>query len=230
VGQAYAHAFLIAILPELSDFIKKSGVDVKIPITTNEVDMPHYDCGLVEGLPRACVYLKTGDRFWYERGQTVAFDAADAYRWPAPNSAMEDKPLEKFFGPVNMSANEALAVVRKAVDQLGWTAQDPRLKTRPEVVPPVKYGTNYFAHYFFNWWPDDGSSQIAVAEVNATTRKLVSLDISGRANPSIWREPPKIDVPMELQMTEPEVPPSAKPSNQSIPLPALPPGMPLPGR
>jgi hypothetical protein len=229
VSQAYARAFLDAILPQLSDFAKKSGIDVKTPILVGDVDMPHFDCEW-EATHTVAVfmYLKTGDCFVYRHGRVIEFDAADAVRWQAPNSPPEDKPPEKFYGPVKMSSDEAWALVRKAVTQLDWAAQVPQLNKMPEIVPPRKDGANYFARYFFNWWPKDEGMQLAVAEVDATTKKIKSLGINDRANPGIWREPPKIDVPMGVKMSDQgEAPESASPGAPML-VPTLPPGMPLP--
>lgn len=229
VSQAYAHAFLVAILPQLSDFVKRSGVDVKIPITTDDIDMAHYDCEW-EATQTVAVflYLKTGDRFVYRHGRVIEFDAVNAVRWQAPNSPPEDKPPERFYGPVKMSSDEAWATVRKAITQLDWPAQVPQLKKKPEIVPPRKDGANYFARYFFNWWPNDEGMQIAVAEVDATTKKIKSLGINDRANTNIWREPPKIDVPMGVKITDNNQSLPSVPSGMPVLVPTLPPSMPLP--
>lgn len=229
VSQAYARAFLEAILPQLSDFVKKSGVDVKIPITVSDVDMQHYDCEW-EATQTVAVfmYLKTGDRFVYRHGRVIEFDAADAVRWQAPNSPPEDKPPEKFYGPVKMSSDEAWALVNKAITQLDWSALVPQLKKKSEIVPPRKDGANYFARYFFNWWPNGEGMQLAVAEVDATTRKIKSLGINDRANPNIWREPPKIDVPMGVKTSNDNEPLPSTPSSTPALVPTLPPGMSLP--
>ena len=226
VSRPYADAFLIAILPQLTDFVRRAGLGVRIPITTNDVDVRHYDCGVVEGLPRACIYLRVGDRFWYEHGQVISYESPDAYRWPAPNSPPEDKPKEQFYGPINLSAEEALAVVRKAVNQLGWPAQVPQLRQKPDIVPPRKDGTNYFARYFCNWWLKGQGTQCAVAELDASTKKLKALYINDRANPSLWREPPKVGVPMDVKIPDHEEP-SFPPSRFPAPIPTLPSPNPL---
>ncbi len=178
VSPAYALAFLEAILPQASDFVTKAGLNVQLPLTTNDVVAQSYVCGLIEGDPKAFFYLKTGDRFVYSHGRVTEFDAHDAVRWSAPNEAPGDKPPEQFFGPVTMSANEALAVVTKTVNSVGWTQFVPELRKVPEIVPPQKFGTNYFARYFFNWWPKGEGMQIAVAEMDATTKQIKSLSIS----------------------------------------------------
>ena len=225
VSEAYSHAFLVAIIPQLSAYVEKAAVDVKAPITTNDIDMAHYDCGFVEGSPRACIYLKAGDRFWYEHGQVTDFDAHDAFRRPQPNTLFDEKPTAKFYGPVKISAEEALSVVRRAMSQLGYASLIPQLKKQPEIVPPRKEGTNYFARYFFNWWPSGEGIQIAAAEVDATTKELKSIYINGRASPKIWREPPKIDVAPMIETNAPS-PKAGQPAAAS-PLPSLPPSTPL---
>lgn len=94
----------------------------------------------------------------------------------------------------------------------GYPAKVPRLKKRPEIVPPQKYGTNYFARYFLNWWPDDEGMQIAVAEVDATTKKLKALGINDLAYTNIWRQHPKTALPMV-----PEVPEHGEPASPRAP-------------
>lgn len=222
VGKSYETAFLAAILPQISDFIKKAGIDVNVPVTTNNVDISHYECWWEqnEGV-LVVLYLNTGDRFIYRHGQVIEFDARDSENWCAPNSPHEDKSPERFFGSVNVSASEALSLVKKAIDQVGWTAQVKELRKQPEVVPPRRYGTNYLARYFFNWWPNNQDVQIVAAEVDATTKKLKSLYVNDRVIPQIWREPPKIEVPPMIETNEPEL----KPSQPApvLPPPSLPP-------
>ena len=196
VSDAYSQTFLAAILPELSAFVRTIGVDVKIPITTDDVDLKHYEFGFVGNDPKAFLYLKTGDRFVYQHGHVTDFEAHDSYRRPEPNKLPEDKPVEQFFGTINMTETESLSLARKAINDLGYAAKIPQLKKKPEVVAPRKYGTNYFARYFFNWWPNDEGIQIAVIEVDATAKKLKAFYINDRISTNIWREPPKIDVPI----------------------------------
>jgi len=82
VGPAYARAFLVAILPQLSDYVKKTGIAVKTPVSVNDVDMAKYltkyNCGIVEDDPRAFIDMKTGDYFLYSHGQVIAFYSFNA--------------------------------------------------------------------------------------------------------------------------------------------------------
>lgn len=191
VSQAYSNAFLVALLPQLSDFAKKAGFEVKLPITTNDVDMRRYDCGLVEGDPSVFLYLKTGERFVYSSGQVISFEAADAVRLPENNQ----KPSKQFYGRVNMTTNEAVSLARRTVTQLGYSIKLLGLDKPPDVAAPRKEGTNIFARYFLNWRDAEWTQYLAVAEVDATTRKLKALYINDRANTNLWRAPPKVNVP-----------------------------------
>lgn len=75
VSPEYARSFLAAILPQLSEYVRVAGFEVKVPITANDVDMARYDCGLVEGDPRVFLYLKTGERFVYSHDHREDFTA-----------------------------------------------------------------------------------------------------------------------------------------------------------
>jgi len=188
VSQAYSNAFLEAILPQLSEYVKKSGFAVPLPITTDQVDMTRYICGLVEGDPMAHVYLKRGDEFIYRHGQVIAFYSFDAAVIPAGERRQED-----FFGRVNMGTREALALVRKTIRQLGYSEKVVRVNENPSRIgPPQKIGTNFLARHFFTW--EEGDEGFATAEVDATTKTMKSLYINDHAITNIWRSPPKVDV------------------------------------
>jgi hypothetical protein len=216
VSLAYGQAFLTAILPQLSDHAKKGGFDLKLPIVAEDVDMSRYECGLVRGLPIASVYLKSGDRFWYEHGFVTDYEAANAVRLPGN----ETNPPARFFGPDNMSDKEAVALVTKAITQLGYRAALPELDMPPRVVSPTQV-----ARYFLSWRvPRREWEPLADAEVDATKKKLVGLYLNAAAVPKLWRDPPKIDVPTGAVIPDHEEPvPSAPLPSDTLP-PVTPPG------
>jgi hypothetical protein len=190
VSQAYSNAFLLAILPQINDYIKKAGFDVRLPVTANDVDLSRYDCGLVEEQPRAFLYLKTGERIIYSHGQVICFETADAVRLPEN----KQKAPSTFYGPVNLSADDAVAMARKAVERLGYSLKQLQLDKKPSIALPRKEGTNTFARYFINWRIAEKDTFLAVAEVDASSKKLKALYVNDRANTNIWRSPPQIDV------------------------------------
>lgn len=190
VSQAYSNAFLIAILPELSSFAKNAGFVIPKPLTTNQVNLPRLVCGLVDDDPIAVVYLTNGSRFNYNHGLVTAFYASDACLIPGD----KDGNVADYFGKDNMTKIEAVSLVRKAIQQLGYSNKILLTDATADVVPPQKYGANLFARYFLSWRePDEGAYRVA-AEVDATTKTLKSLYINDHANTNIWREPPKINV------------------------------------
>lgn len=192
VSGAYSNAFLAAILPQLNDYVKKSGVETKLPITTNQVDMSRYICGLVDNDPMVSLDLKTGERFVYRHGQVIAFYASDVAQLPGE----DQKPEADFLGSLNMSKQEAISLVHKTAAHLGYSEKALHLDKAPKFFPPQDKGTKSFARYFLNWMDGSGSEFYAVAEVDAANKKLKSLYINDHANTNIWREPPEVDVPI----------------------------------
>lgn len=191
---AYSNAFLKAILPQLTDFAKKANVNVKLPIATSDIDMRYNVGGFVENDPIFFMYLKTGDRFVYGHGQVVSFETHDSTRIPEPNKGLESKPREIFFGQLNMTTNEAVVLAKKTFTNLGYSLKAPGLDKPLRVAPPIREGTNYYARIFVSWWDREIEMDVAEVEFDATTKQLKSFYINDHAIPSIWREPPKIDL------------------------------------
>jgi hypothetical protein len=179
VSQEYASAFLQAILPQVSDFAKTAGLPFKLPLSTNDVDLPRYYCGLLEGKPTAQIYLKNGDRVNYQHGRVVAYYAHDAYIKFPENGKMED-----FIGNVRIKPADAISMCERIMKSLGY-----RLK-----LPKVSYdGPRYvagrqFSRYVFAWWKPELGGELACIEVDAETKLIKSFYFD---DPSLWREPPK---------------------------------------
>src|SRR5262249_49412943 len=120
VSEAYACAFLNAILPQLSDFITKAGLSIPTPVTTNQVVAAKYACRILEGQPMAQLYLTNGDRFNYQHGHFVAFYAHDAMdKFP------ETGKTEDFLGHINMSTNQAISLCGAVLRGLGYKKKLP---------------------------------------------------------------------------------------------------------
>ena len=191
VDAAYSNAFLVAILPQLSDYVRKVGFTVATPITTNDVEMASYVCGRVEDDPIAQLYLKTGYRFSYGHGQVVACYAPDASFVPGE----PQKSIENFLGSVNLTTNEAVALVREIINRLGYPESALRLSESPLIPTQPRKGTNVFSRYFLHWKEPKGGPYRVVAEVDATHKVLKSLYINDRVNTNSWRLPPKVNIP-----------------------------------
>jgi len=186
VSGAYSNAFLTAILPQLSDFVRKGGFSVRTPLTRDEVDLSRYICGLVDGDPMAVVYLDSGDRFNYSHGQVIAFYSKDAFRIPGD----KEGEVKDFYGKVNLTTREAVSLVRQTLKKLGYSEAELGVNQPPQVAPPRNYGTNVFARYFVTWQDSNGMFR-AAAEIDASNRKLKGVYINDRINTNIWRNPPR---------------------------------------
>ena len=201
VAPEYAKAFLNAILPQLTDFAKKATLAIKVPISLRDVDMTKYlakySCGIMEGDPMADIYLKTGDRFVYRHGQVIAFYASDVMTLPGgehPATYPEiDLYRAKYFGPINMTTNEAMALVRQTIRKLGYSEKELHVDQPPRFMSgPGWWGTNRMARCFMVWQETVDPPTWVNAEVDVAKKTLKSLYINDHAITNIWRTPPKI--------------------------------------
>ena len=203
VSQAYSNAFLNAILPQCSAYIETTGFRTRVPITVNDVDMSRYVCGFADNDPVAFLDLKTGERFVYRHGQVIAFYSSDVMQLPGredPPFPQYEKFQAKFFGPINMSTNEAVTLVRQTIKKLGYAEKALHIDQPPLYIGgPARYGTNTIARYFLNWKESRDGAFRVVAEVDASTRRLKSLYINDHAMTNIWRNPPRINAPMTVE-------------------------------
>jgi hypothetical protein len=212
VSQAYSNAFLAAILPQCAQYVKTAGFSVRVPILTNDVDMASYSLGLVDGDPCAFLDLKTGERFIYSHGQVIAFFSSDVMNMPGrenPRFPAYEKFQAQFYGRINMTTNQAAALVRETVKRLGYSTQVLHMDERPHFGGPNRWGTNWVARCFVRWdEPGQGATR-AIAEVDMASKKVRSLYINDHVNTNIWRNPPKIDVPIGAVAPGHEEPPPA---------------------
>jgi hypothetical protein len=202
VSNEYARAFLAAVLPQISEFVRKANLTVKTPVSPDDVDMNQYlakySCGIVEGEPRAFIDMKNGDRFVYSHGQVVAFYSADAMNSPRSKASFTypeiDRERAKLFGSINMTTNAVVALVRQTLSNLGYSEKGIHIDVPPRVNGPSWWGTNRIARCAVEWRQSIDGPTYANAEVDMAKKTLKALYINDHANTNIWRKPPKIDV------------------------------------
>ncbi len=219
VGGSYSNAFLMAILPQFSEYITRGGFSFPLPVKANQIDFSESTLGIVEDDPYAFINLKNGARFVYSHGQVIAYYATNAMQLPGRPDSWE--ACARFVGPINMSSNDAVALVRQTLKKLGYSEKMLRVDEPPTYVgEPAKWGNGYIARYFPNWkesW--DGPFRVC-AEVDATTKVVTSLYVNDHVITNIWRQPPKINVPLTMETNQP-------PTRANQPAPTLPPPTPL---
>jgi hypothetical protein len=199
VSETYSNAFLTAILPQCTAYAKAIGYPLNHSLTLRDVIGEKNVCGLVDNDPMASVNLKNGVHFDYRHGQVIAFYAPDVMELPGrenPHSPLEfEKFQAQFFGPINLTQDEAVALVRQTVENLGYSQQVLHIEKKPRVWGPNWWGTNHIARCSMQWKDTEREMIQVQAEVDLATKSVKSLYINDHANTDIWRTPPHIDVP-----------------------------------
>jgi hypothetical protein len=248
VTPEYAKAFLTAVLPQLTEFVTQGNIAAKKPVLRDDVDMARYltkyQCGVVEGGVEAFIDTKTGDQFVYSHGRVIAFYSDGAMerpdrKWPQTFKEQQ-KFRNRFYGPLNMTTNDAVRLVRETLHNLGYSEATLQIQARPLINEPGWWGTNRIARCFLVWYAPDNGDYVRTtrvsAEVDMTAKTIKTLYINDHANTNIWHQPPAIGIPLKTLPPEAEPPTSPLPESNGIqaqpplnPPVSLPPGMVLPG-
>jgi hypothetical protein len=182
VSDDYAKAFLNAILPQLSDFIVKAGLNLPTPVTTNQLAMTNCICRILNGQPIAQLYLTNGDRFNYQQGYFDAFYAHDAMdKFPETGRG------EDFLGHLNMTTDEAIALCADVIKRLGYSEKLPN----PVVSYAPSRGSLVCIRYSFMWRQPGEDFPFASCEVDMETKTIKSIFLKV---PAFKKDPPKIEV------------------------------------
>ena len=181
VNGAYASAFLNAILPQASDFIAKAGLNIPVPLTTNQVVATNFTCRIMDGQPIAQFYLTNGDRFFYRQGYVSTFYAHDAFsKFP------EEGRTEDFLGHINMTTDEAIALCEGVMRKLGYTGKF--------TIPIISYaparGALAFKRYSFYWRHTGEDVEFATFEVDMETKTIKSIYLKDQ---TFEKTSPKVD-------------------------------------
>jgi hypothetical protein len=163
VDEAYARAFLDAILPQLSDFIVQTGLKLPTPVMTNQIVMSNYICRMLNGQPIAQLYLTNGDRFNFADGYVSAYYAHDAFmRFP------ETGRVEDFLGHLNITTNEAISLCEGILKRLGYAGR----LSAPNIVYAQRRGSLAFTRYNYEWRHPGDDSPFASFEVDMETKAI----------------------------------------------------------
>ena len=201
VSPQYAAAFLGAILPQLSEFAGKVGLQLRLPLGTNDVDLSQYHCRLLDGQPMAQLYLMNGDRFYYNHGRVSDYYAHDAYhKFP------EDGRLEDFLGKVNITTNEAISLCESTIRSIGYKAKLPKA-----VLGTVTHlGGQELTRCVFYWFRPGENSNFATFEVDMQNKAIKAVYLE---DSSLWRDPPEVAVPALPATNAPPEAPTAPRTN-----------------
>jgi nitrogen fixation protein len=182
ITPAYSQAALEAVLPYFSDAAKKLDLPLPLPITKTDVAGFHV-------LPirelAASMLLKNGWVLNFGFGYVGDFSSPHSYF----NLQDPDK-IPEYYGKVKMGQDEAVQLARDTLKKLSIHLEDVFADQNPQVVPPVKIGTNTVPRYGITWFDPFGGTA-ADFEVNAQTKQIERMYLRSW---NLRRPSPKINV------------------------------------
>jgi hypothetical protein len=198
VSPAFSNAFLQVVLPAFSEYARKLELPIELPITMSTIKEGPYT-GVYEysGKAEAQIELTNGCMFRFQHGYVTTF----AFLYDTFHSVANTNIHENFIGPINMTAGEVIQLGYETMRKLGYTEKDiPILAKQPfvskEETAPAK--TNGFSRIQLLWDTATEQNPYPLAtiymEVDTTAKTVKSLCIR---EPKLWRDPPKIDIPMK---------------------------------
>lgn len=194
INPEYAWKLIPIVLRAADDYSAKLSLPVPRSLTTNHVArFELHDNG---NWPHAEVELTNGWRFVYRNSMVNGFYAPDNLF----NSDRQPKLAKDLIGKWNITEQESIALVRRAIAKLSYPTNLLCMDFKPRVSKPALPGIPRYSIY---WWAenetrDDLKCKVE-AEVDADKGKLKSLYYDHVA---YWNKPPPIDVPLSLRSTE----------------------------
>lgn len=200
----YSNAVLVAILPHISDFVKR--VELPMPAPVMPAQVAKFRCYPLKDDVGGAVTLTNGLWFVFAEGHVRSFRTPHSYY-----NLQDPQDVPKFFGTPKLSQEEALAFARGRIVRLGYTLKETFTDQEPSIDPLPTVGTNIVPHYRFQWKdPVFGQTAVSV-EVDAARKMVQEMRMSSRF---FSRAPPKVSV--EPQLRDPERPVSATASNEFL--------------
>jgi len=152
------------------------------------------------------MYLTNDWHFWYMNGHVIRFESPPSYF-----SLQDPWWIDEFVGPVNVSAEDALAYARKVILQLKGTNIENILARHHKIVGPINTQVSVVPRYRIQWPRAATEDEHATPdteidiEIDASTKSIQMLSLIASRN--FYQPPPKVDViPELLQLPQPALP------------------------
>jgi hypothetical protein len=184
VTAQYSNAVLLAVLPHFTDCARKLDLPVHTPITPQQVS--HFMVTPRRGHIGGVATLTNGFVFGFEDGYMTGFIGTNAFR-----HLQDPRDIPRFYGPLNMTEDEVVALARQSLQKLGIKLEDVCAEYPPEIKQEQGIGTNIVPHFTLEWHTPRGD-RFATFEINAN-RKIVE-EIYLRGIVALQRPGPKLDV------------------------------------
>lgn len=125
----------------------------------------------------------------------MGFQDGHVSYYEAPNnyfSLQNPNRFTEFYGPCNMTQQEAVALARSAIRRLGYPLEDVLADLEP-LVPPLEHvGTNVIPHYRIRWLDPRGGGTATEIDVDARDSRLERISFNNIV--ALRRPDPKVTV------------------------------------
>jgi hypothetical protein len=177
----YSNALLTLLLPRVGEFAQK-------------LDLPEQKCNMGDVRRFIPSSDELGGGFFFKNGDWYCFASGyvDSYRSPHAYYALQEPELiPEFYGRVNMTRSEVVALARSVIKRLGYGEEQLYADLEPEVSSPADMWSNTIPHFRITWLIPNSFSAIPSVEieVNAAARRIESIFL---ANPILKRDPPSL--------------------------------------
>jgi hypothetical protein len=164
----------------IGDFATKVDLPEKAPSPADIRQFSPDPSGKVE----AWFTFRTGNTYWFEKGHVSAFRSAENYF-----ELQDSKCIPAFYGRLEITQEEAVAVARHAVQKLGYSHEEAYTDLSPDVIGPPQVGTNVVPRFLIKWAIPNQPGYSVIAEVNGSTKKIEKLELLARG---FARKPPSV--------------------------------------
>jgi hypothetical protein len=184
VTPEYTREAVDAVLPYFSDVARKLRLPIATPITDADILRGH-------ALPfrdiAVSIMLKSGWAFSFQAG--IVQQIADSHSF---SSLQDPGQLGNYFGKVKMSQDEAVAMARDELKELGFPLTMIYAEQAPIVTQPKHIGTNTIPVYEIEWL-DPRKGRCVDIHINAEKRQIERFVVLGKAvrlfEPTLKNEP-----------------------------------------
>ena len=197
---AYSNAMLVVILPYVSDFAKKLGLDTPQPVTPGHVIWS--SPSPLKGFIGAGLVLSNHYWFGFNQGAVTAFRSPDNVFYDQDPSANWPHYA---FGKDNMTTNDAIGLARLTLRKLGYRPEDLHADGPPtKLEGPFDLADGHHVPHCRVEWEEPWETNAPGHEPGAGLHFEINLEkktVTGvlLGTKKAWRRPPRVDVEPELE-------------------------------
>lgn len=191
VNPKYAWKLIPLMLKAIGEYSAKLSLPIPRPLTTNIVArIAIYNN---DGWPHAEVILTDGWKFIYRHTMVNGYYAPNNF-FDSDNRKIH---ISQFAGRWNLTTNQAIEVIHKAMAELNYPTNHVHMNFTPDIYA-ASVDKAHIPRLMFEWYyPTNGDLQSRLeAEVNMDNGKLESLYYDDKA---YWNSRPPIDVPISTK-------------------------------